>query len=508
MDKSLPKAKTKKFLLIAACLLVSIILIVVLIYKIRVPDTFKDPIKEFEVFQTKENESVIFIDGKECEYKIPNTDGNTVFTFDLGMSKLFILNRTGDLFLINNLNHPKKIDEKVVSFKVSANGKYVAYINSDKNLILKDVDSNKSKLIRDKLDNTLAFEISPSGKSIVYADKQNLNEAFVYVNTNGKERKLAEKMFPIAVNDDASSIYLISPKEELYYLKPDKNEKKNKLIKLSDVSLGKFPIFFNNSMEEVVFSNEHGTFYFSEEEKNAKKILDEESAIMIPKLKAGGYSNLPDQKIVLSTSTVLKNYYYSLSNTIYYIDNVEHSKKLASKVTQAEITDNLDSLFYIDSDKNLYKLFKRDPENKQLLAKDCYSFISNSSGTAYYYIDKHNDLYYSYKNKEPEKYAEKTINAMLNKDGTLIYTKFDKEEGVKGTVFVVKPGSEPKEIAKNASGVLVSGKLYAYFVPKYDGDEEDIFKDPIKYFNELVYELYTSNDGVEFTKNDNLFKLD
>ena len=504
MDKTYPKSKKIKFLLIAACILVSVILILVLTYKRKIPNSYKDPVREFEVFQTVNEESLVFIDGKQCDYKIPKTEKNSVFKFDLSMSRLFILNQNATLYMINNLKEPKIVDEKVSDFKVSSNGKYVTYINADKQLVLKDVDTDKSRIIKDKFGEKGEFEISPSGKTVAFAYKNSNEPIKTYLNTNGREKEIAKNMLPIVVSDDATKVFLMSKSEDLYYL--NLNKKRSKPIKLSEAPIGRYPIYFNNSLTEVVFSNSKGTYFFTEDGKSVKKIIDEESRIMIPKRKAESYSSVPEYKIILSTSTVLKNYFYCASNSIYYVDNIEHSKKLVDNATQAEITDNLDSLFYVGKDKSLHKLFKRDPENKKLLAKDCFNFMSNSLGTAYYYTNKDGELYYSYKGEEPKKMADKVSSAMLNKDGMLIYTTVDDTNILTGSSYLLKPGEKPKKISENSIGAFASGKLFAYFSPKYEGDKSDMTKNPRKYFNEVVYELYTSTNGVDFVKNENQFK--
>lgn len=504
MDTTYPKSKKKSFLIIAACILVSVILILVLTYKRKIPNSYRDPNREFEVFQTVDEDSIIFIDGKQCDYKIPKTEKNSVFKFDLGMSRLFVLNQDATLYMVNNLKEPKIVDEKVFDFKVSSNGKYVTYINSDKQLILKEVDTDKTRIIKDKFGAKGEFEISPSGKTVAFAYKNSNEPIKTYLNTNGREKEIAKNMLPIVVSDDATKVFLMSESEDLYYL--NLNKKRSKPIRLSEAPIGRYPIYFNNSLTEVVFSNSKGTYFFTEEGKGVKKIIDEEARIMIPKRKAESYSSVPDYKIILSTSSVLKNYFYCASNSIYYVDNIEHSKKLVDNATQAEITDNLDSLFYVGKDKNLHKLFKRDPEKKELLAKDCFNFMSNSSGTAYYYTNKDGELYYSFKGEDPKKIADKVFNAMLNKDGLLIYTTVDDSNIFSGSSYILKPGDKPRKISENSIDAFASGKLFAYFSPKYEGDKSDMNKNPRKYFNEVTYELYTSTNGVDFVKNENQFK--
>lgn len=503
--------KNKKKLLLIAATIAAIILLVIVFVWLRFENTNSYGENCISITSKDDITYVFTTDHKVIEID----DEYRIVSFNMNRTKLALITEysgmNGGELCIVDASGKKQIDENVIYCRMSDSGNGIAYLkdyNYEENTAtLMLYTDGKSKTISDEVDtnglngvdlefsmysngfNGVELEISPDGNTVVYATYNDDEEIISYVSVNGKSPKeMEENKVCFAVSDEAKYIYYMEMNEDNeavdIYVKVGDNE--NRLISgYSDLEF-----FFNKDYSQVMFTYDNKT-YISIKGEEKKKILD------------SSYVNLlcPRNTVVSSKRNAVVDSYHDINMTysvdsfigklifgdgvIFYVDKDMEIKEVVDSVITSQITEDLDTLVYIDSYGELNvatNLASGNPEIKQLdQADEVINFMITKDADKIYYINEGEELFVITQENIKNKITEDVNSDYFFMVGERLFF-FDDYDGDYGTLMYATASRKGKfKVAEDVSEYECLGSGFIY----YYGDYEDSI-------------IYGSEDGIKF----------
>ncbi|MBQ9761829.1 MAG: hypothetical protein IJV82_01990 [Oscillospiraceae bacterium] len=362
----------------------------------------------------------------------------------------------------------KEIASDVIDFKLSNNGKYVAYVTAETKdsktvytLHLAKVSSGKSKEISDDIGSNADYVISPDGKSVAY---------FVPASESGKK---AELMYfkgkkSVEVSNDGGTLYGMSDNGKQIYVKISgegtnlycykKNGDREKLGELTG-SVG-----FNSKHTQVMFSGKDGKMYFSNKGKEAEKLVNDSSLNLVY---PSGYSDAnATGENTLPVTNLLKHVYSNNDNELWMIKKNDKSTKLVSKATSAQLDASGKYVYYIyDGDElRCIKASHGDKasEKYKTIVKDDVSknYVVTSNRKFVYFI--YDGALYSVNGKKggtPREITEdlSSVSLALSRKDRVYYIQ-------DGDLYACSNGKKGSKVLSDVQAAVASGNGNVYAI--------------------------------------------
>lgn len=388
--------------------------------------------------------------------------------FDLSFSidgKGGMILDSGILYSVDGeLKNCTQIATNVSIADVSASGNSICYVGSDGNLCLYMVKTKKTKTI-DKNVNTEYLAISPKGSAIAYTKIEDDLELYVW---NGKANLLDDDLIPIAVTDDAKTIYCKKLTNNSFY----SYSYKGKGVKLSD-NIGN-DFILNYYGNEIIFI-ENGTAFASCDgcEKNELFPADSIMSIVNKGVKAECEFRYVASSLVVRSpyKTNAQKYYVASSsdqNVLCYIGNKFDGKAVCSGTYFPVITKNNKTAYFIDADYNLCK-YDLIHDVKSIVSTDITSFDIDDNAKYIYAVNIDGKLFRA--NVKKQIVLAKNVSELVILGNKIIF-QTDSDDEYYGILKSIKLGkTEITEINKEASMLGV----YGDFVLSYDANGNIIF---------------------------------
>lgn len=425
----------KKYLPVAAVVLVFFILLLVL-----VPSMTKTPVLSTyganELSYYSFDDEMIFYNNRRVVAEIEDTHNEPKLSIDNSRAAIlseFDSLEGGSLYLIDAKGE-KLIDDGVYYFVMAPSGKAVVYLTDydyragTATLML--YNGRKSVKIKNDISLVINDEpylvISPDGSAVAYLEKDEDDEFTSYISINGKApRKFGKYQEIVALSDKAKYVYYIEFEEDRYsggefYVKSG-----NDKVKLAADSEKLGDLLFNEDCTQMLFHYEKKT-YLTAKGNEKVKILNNRAYPLLPsnavqlKFESGnviyGINSFTDKLLVASED-------------IYYLDRKHEPNKITGRNYRALVTDDMKKLIYLDYSECLHivsKLDSKSPKDVELNASDdVVNFAIDGGGSTIYYVNEDDELYSITASNKPHKVADDVARYNLVTLGKKLYFLVD-----------------------------------------------------------------------------------
>lgn len=295
------------------------------------------------------------------------------------------------------------VEEGVVKYALSADGKGIAYIteeeddddyyNVKRTLWLYNISKQKSVNIADDVNQ---FAISPDGKSVAYTsykvDEETYKTTYTLYYYNGTDStKLAsgEEIAVLGVSNGGKYIYAWKRSDDgdkILYSYDKKGEESKKIGTVSNST-----VYFNTDLTQILYYND-GKTYVSAKAGEPNKISSQEVRMLFPSNTVGGVST-GGYGAICTVSTFYDHVYAADGGAWYIRKNADKTAKLVSKAYDMRLDESGEYLYYLNSDDELYVLqvskgsSAKDKAYK--LAEDVDRYIVTPDRKLVYYISDH-----------------------------------------------------------------------------------------------------------------------
>ena len=197
-----------------------------------------------------------------------------------------------------------------------------------------------------------------------------------------------------------------------------------------------------------------------------------------------------DNYIIYGVETLAKNYYgVNLGETICYIDanwKVHEVTTNVSTFTSKGLSRDGSVLYYAE-DGTLFRIKNANVNGKKQIAENVASYIITSDGSAVYYLDDENTLWYQKGTGRAIELANSVSKMDITHDDYLLFLckngDFQNSEG-RNTLYAVKNGGNLKLISENVYKVCTSATATYYYELS---DKQS-----------LRYDIYGAKKGIDF----------
>jgi len=411
------------------------------------------------------NNKVKKLSSDETKYTMVarSVDGKTMVVY--GSEK----NSSDITYYVLTIKGLVEIGDDVTNAVISADGSAVAYLSETSGEVgeLRLFTAKGKKDI--KLDEDVLISnivISPDGKSVAYAIKDDNGDTKVLYSKNGKDGEVvAKNAYPVAISNGAKYVYYVKTVDNarnLYVLKGKDS------VKLADVTYGVSTLYFNADLSELIF-NDDGKAYITVKAGEKKKISNNTISNL--------FVTANDKSASISSARAEYQYttVKSFKNTIAYMNGAYYkitSKYETSKILSADdigyiiFSDDLKSCVYYKNG-SFYKIanVNKSDNKKKLGDMDDYSISSvvvlRDMNSIYFVSD--GDLYYKKGTGKPKKVATdaKLIGGDYEANGVYYYIEYDSKDT--NTLYFSKNGSKKKVVAKDIKSTSTTYGSYRIF---------------------------------------------
>ena len=280
------------------------------------------------------------------------------------------------------------ISDGVHSVWLASSGNAFAYAaeynNSDNTAELWLYSDGKSKMLSDEFSvSSYNCTISPDGKSLAYVTFD--GEEYTCVVTDGKTVvKLGKDITPVGVADGAKYIYY-NKSGTLYVQTGISGDVKEKLG--DDAN----NIYANKDLSQVFYTS-NSKSYVSINGGKKQALTGSRSYLVVP----SGTAFFSDSNITICGITSFANTFYCNSdNALIYINGKYETSRIAKNVDDAYLATDGKTLTYL-SRNSIYKVngTKSGAVAVEIVTDDVESFIAVDNGSAVYYINEDDEIYY------------------------------------------------------------------------------------------------------------------
>ena len=363
------------------------------------------------------------------------------------------------------------VSEDVQSFKLSTEGKGIAYLNEENELILYNVSNESTKTITDELFTEAlaasAYHLSPDGASIAYAEGT-LEDYALFVYSNDKRTEIEEKSLPLGLSNKAEFVYFANAENTSVYVQ-NKDDEQVKLVNGNLV----VTMLFNADHTQVLINS--GTDCYASIEGEEKHKISSKSLAKIGSYEPYAIGVSANDTLSFTTPILSfeEEYFLDQSGALYYIDKKLETNKIAGDVESFQTTAAGDVVYYLNSYGELYRGKDYDDEF-DLMADDVDEYVITSDGKACYYIDYDDTLRYLKKAKKSEKIAEDVRNLIMTRDDyALFISDYSYTSG--GTLYESHNGKERERVAGDVTSITVTSATTYYYRASDEGDSYDLY---------------------------------
>lgn len=303
------------------------------------------------------------------------------------------------------------VTDGVYDMRMSLSGDGIVFTkeqdNSDYTAELCLWAGGKVRTITTEFSTRNGFNISPDGKIVTYTlyDEDKLEVEGYYFD--GKNTSLGKDVVPVAISNGAKYVYYIK-KDSFYVQKGANRDSKNKLGE------NIYRYIFNTDLSQIVYNyNEKSYISCNGGEKNS--LTGSMSNFLTPDGTVADY-------YVIGVSSFADTYYYTTSSNIVHINGKFETNNVVKNVNNPQLMNDGKTIIYQKSDR-VHKIdgTKENAKDIELVEKDVVNFIAVSDGSAIYFINDDDELFYQKGKGKPVKVGEDLSGSSLYGDYWTMY---------------------------------------------------------------------------------------
>ncbi len=400
-----------------------------------------------------------------------------------------ILMSDGDVYVSNKDGGLDQVLDGVENMTLS--GGIIAYVDEDGTLGVYNIKNGKKSNVADDVNASSSIVMSPDGKYVAYVvtDKNGDDDLYVY---NGKKSvEIDDALVAIAISNKGKYIYCYNTDKDGLYIYDMKGDS----TKLSVGVGGTF--VFNRDNTEMIFTASDGDCYISIKGGDKQKLGSGMIVPIIPGTAQHGtlytlYSGGVFSAATYGVETLSEMFYYNTSaGTIVYLEDDVETERVASSVTygSVSISDDGKTLYYMRDD-TLYRVKENDIDESVEIAEDVNTFAMSRDGKSAYYIDEDDALWFAKGTKKPKKVADDIVSVAVTHDGYAMFIGEYSYSSNSGVLYACKNGGKKTQVLDDAytssSYSLLPLSSVTYCFAGYNSETGTV-------------DMYAVESGTEFT---------
>ncbi len=470
---------TKK-LIIAACAAVGVLALIIIL--IACVANAKDVYTPLEtsigyVFNKDDKEIVIFENGKLTASKIDGEPNFAERSLDGNTYAILTLDNTLYVYTKSALT---KVSSDVNYFKLSAEGTYIVYDNSDGEVIhynIKKAEKNKiTNTIPPSTSNRDKYSISPDGKTVAYVKGEASNDYALYLYSDGESEKVGELLIPLALTNKAGLLYYYNNEKKNIYVQ-NKDGEDVKLISDANSSSSNNDMYFTSDNKTVLFTANKSTYICDNGTEKIK--ISSDKLESIGNMNNGWGTNLKSYHSVclLNVCTTSLNDFRELYflvqdensvSSLYYLDRKLETTRIAKKIKGYWAAPESDTVYYLDDSEELFRAKGPNDEKPNSIAEDIKSIANiaiSFDATECYYVDDDETLRYVKKDGKSKKIADDVYSSIsMTHDDYLMFIVDYSSSTNSGTLYCSHSGKEKTKLDEEVNLFITASSTSYYMI--------------------------------------------
>ena len=374
-------------------------------------------------------------------------------------------------------------------FDLAVSGKAAVYLDEENKLYLQSIPVKEEPVLLCEQAAT-GFAISPDGNSVAYIKKEG-EDSVLYVYHQGKHTKIGNDLRPWAISNDAQYIYCTVINVGGFYL----TDLTGNLTQITETS--RSWNILNKDHTQMLFLGDGDWYVLDHGEKiKVSGFMDATSVsiqtyMIIPKgasYKGPNEIDLVNSGVLTYGVDTLAGKYYATNGraSLSYVNENWEAQEAVFLTGYAYGISRDGSVLCYAEDNTLFKIENETIESKQKLAENVVSFVMTSNGSAVYYLDNENTVWYQKGTEKAVKLAESVHSFYITHDDYVLLLCNDAIKfGERSKLYAVKDGKKTELISEEVHHVYTTATATYY----YAFQEED---------TDYTYDLYGTDKGIDF----------
>ncbi len=404
------------------------------------------------IYAEADRETQILTSGYILAETIPGSVNDVQYSLDgrtalmesrQGMEYVLYLCRGTRLEKLTNLSY--------AGHTLSADGTGIAYIDSDRRLVLYDVMSRQTMVVGSKPYGN--FTLSPDGDAVLYRLTET-ERSPLYAYVDGTQTKLTDNGSPIGLTNDGRLIYYFDFDQNAVCLRQQNGE--TVILAETDSKNRKLTCYLNENHDELLFTLADKVYYVRH---GGDAILLSDNGIKV----MGDFANwCRENGDTLPIKSFAGQYYLDEGNRLYYVRK-NGAVEVDTQVESFCASLSGDVVFYKTIRQALYRVESRSLNKKVKMASGVAAFILSPYGDYCYYIDGKNNFWMIKDDCKPRFVESNVLMGTVTREGNALFIIKNDETG-KQTLYATKGAGKLLMIAEDVAAVTATYNRSYYFV--------------------------------------------
>ena len=376
-------ANTKKVLIgvICVCLVIMIVALASIFAVFLKDGSYVYPQTMLLGYSDEDDQIIIIQDGEIIPTGIEGEIDDYICNSMDGTRGVFYVRDIDTVYAVAD-KKASKITSDVTSYGISVDGSRAWYTDEDDSLYLVEIDTKKVIHVADDVDTYYDICLSPNGKIVLFILDDVLTSW-----CDGNTWELGKNMRPYSAADSGKTIYMRNTTNSALYATDLKGTEEKKISAEVD------GLIINAKGTECFFNSE-GKTYISVNGGEKQKVSGDELQLLMPDQgEIMGYSYYSDYVNVNTFKNTVVYLQKSGSQAeIGYINDKYKYTRLERNASKILLAHDAKNIFYINGETLYAKTIDEDSKETEI-SDDVYTYAVSRNGKTVYYVDSEGDLY-------------------------------------------------------------------------------------------------------------------
>ncbi len=363
---------------------------------------------------------------------------------------LSFLTKNGELYVVRKKGIDK-VSDNVISYRMSADGRSIAYRNSVGELYL----TKTSKVNPKQIDYNVIesnYCLSSDGETVAYLKTETTGDVMYYYNK--KSVKYGSDRYPVLISDNARNVYTVDGSMNLYYSTKFGEER----LICSNVEQ---TFACNSTYKNIIFYSDGATYLFTGK-KEPVKLADTKLSLCTVSFAQKTTSSASDYFDNLVNVYGVGNFknkaFEGEDKKLYYCNSSYSVNVVDENCSMINVVSGNNTAYYL-KEGALYSV-KLTSSKKSVVAENAENYYMASEGRYIYFLTSDGKLFAKRGKLDAKEIAENVSNAKISGYNFLFYSV---SNGSKSSLYYTNKTKDGTKIAENVSE-FGAGTSYAYYV--------------------------------------------